>query len=107
MSIDLESIHLLLEPHLRPTTPDPNNAASQKIFKEHNELAKEYLRVCSLTEFGHCFPVSISLLSSFQIQSEIVYVTWSKNQLLNAMPEDQRQERLEFSRRLEERVSLC
>ncbi|XP_037028070.1 mitogen-activated protein kinase kinase kinase 7 [Bradysia coprophila] len=84
VSIDLESIHLLLEPHLRPTTPDPNNSASQKIFKEHNELAKEYLR----------------------IHSEIVYVTWSKNQLLDAMPEDQRQERLEFSRRLEERDNL-
>lgn len=34
-----------------------------------------------------------------------MYVTWHKKELLAAMAEDQRQERLEFSRKLEERVS--
>jgi len=84
VSIDLDSIHLLLEPHLRPATPDPNNSVSQNIFKEHKELAKEYLKV----------------------QTEIAYVTRHREKLLAAMAEDQRQERLEISRKLEERDNL-
>lgn len=44
-SIDLDSMHLMLEPNLRPATPDPNSRVSQQIFEEHKDLAKEYLKV--------------------------------------------------------------
>lgn len=43
---DLASVHLMLEPHLRPTPPDPNSDLSKEIFDEHKQLAKEYLKVC-------------------------------------------------------------
>lgn len=47
---DLASVHLMLEPHLRPAPPDPNSDLSKEIFDEHKQLAKEYLKVCS--KFG-------------------------------------------------------
>lgn len=43
---DLASVHLMLEPHLRPTPPDPKSDLSKQIFDEHKKLAKEYLKVC-------------------------------------------------------------
>lgn len=44
-TLDLDSMHLMLEPHLRPATPDPNSPISMQIFDEHNKLAQEYLKV--------------------------------------------------------------
>lgn len=43
---NLDSVHLMLEPHLRPEPLDPNSSFSKQIFDEHKELAKEYLKVC-------------------------------------------------------------
>lgn len=43
---DLASVHLMLEPHLRPAPPDLNSDLSKQIFDEHKQLAKEYLKVC-------------------------------------------------------------
>lgn len=42
---DLASVHLMLEPHLRPAPPDPKSDLSKQIFEEHKQLAKEYLKV--------------------------------------------------------------
>lgn len=42
---DLASVHLMLEPHLRPPPPDPKSDISKQIFDEHKQLAKEYLKV--------------------------------------------------------------
>lgn len=42
---DLDSMHLMLEPHLRPPQPDPNSEISKQIFEEHKKLANEYLKV--------------------------------------------------------------
>lgn len=42
---DLASVHLMLEPHLRPAPPDPKSDLSKQIFDEHKQLAKEYLKV--------------------------------------------------------------
>lgn len=42
---DLASVHLMLEPHLRPPAPDQNSDLSKQIFDEHRQLAKEYLKV--------------------------------------------------------------
>lgn len=41
-SLDLDT---LLDPHLRPGTPDLSDQRSQQIFEEHKEMAKEYLKV--------------------------------------------------------------
>lgn len=38
-------MHLMLEPHLRPVSPEPNDQTSKEIFEEHKRLAKEYLKV--------------------------------------------------------------
>jgi hypothetical protein len=48
----------ILDPHLRPVPPVPNEPTSQKIYSEHMALAQEYFKVSlkvfresSLTEF--------------------------------------------------------
>lgn len=38
-------MHLMLEPHLRPVSPEPNDQTSKEIFEEHKRLAKEYFKV--------------------------------------------------------------
>lgn len=38
-------MHLMLEPHLRPVSPEPNNQTSKEIFDDHKRLAKEYFKV--------------------------------------------------------------
>lgn len=43
--VDYDTIRIVLDPELRPSTPEPNNFLSKNIFEEHNKLAKEYLRV--------------------------------------------------------------
>lgn len=40
-----DSMHLMLEPHLRPVSPDRNSKLSTEIFNEHKQLANEYLKV--------------------------------------------------------------
>lgn len=40
-----DSMHLMLEEHLRPIPPKTNNRLSKEIFEEHKHLAKEYLKV--------------------------------------------------------------
>lgn len=41
----LDNIHLLLDPHLRPATPDFSDPKSVELFEEHKQLAQEYLKV--------------------------------------------------------------
>lgn len=45
----LDSMYLMLEPNLRPATPDPNSRVSLQIFEEHKDLAREYLKVSRAT----------------------------------------------------------
>lgn len=48
----------ILDPHLRPVPPAPNEPTSQKIYKEHMDLAQEYFKV-SLTRDIRCkFPIT-------------------------------------------------
>lgn len=35
----------ILDPHLRPVPPVPNEPTSQRIYKEHMDLAQEYFKV--------------------------------------------------------------
>lgn len=42
---DLDNMYLLLEPHLRPATPDLNDPKSRKLFEEHKQLAQDFLKV--------------------------------------------------------------
>lgn len=44
-SLDLETMHLMLEPNMRPVTPDPSSRISLEIFNEHKTLAQEFLKV--------------------------------------------------------------
>ncbi|XP_077294350.1 TGF-beta activated kinase 1 isoform X2 [Arctopsyche grandis] len=57
---DLESMHMMLDPHLRPVTPDFTNEASVQIYEQHNQLTKEYLKV----------------------QTELAYLSTHRSQLL-------------------------
>lgn len=43
--VDLDSMCLLLDPHLRPATPDLADPRSKALFEEHKQLAQEYLTV--------------------------------------------------------------
>ncbi|XP_075980227.1 uncharacterized protein LOC142979279 isoform X2 [Anticarsia gemmatalis] len=47
----LDSMHMMLDPHLRPISPDLNNEESKRIFEEHKQLAQEYLKI--QTEFAY------------------------------------------------------
>lgn len=49
-----DSMHLMLEPHLRPVPPDPKSRLSKEIFEEHKDLAKEYLKVIA-SKIISCF----------------------------------------------------
>lgn len=41
----LDSMHMMLDPHLRPISPDLSNEESKRIFEKHKQLAQEYLKV--------------------------------------------------------------
>lgn len=49
---DLDSMHMMLDPHLRPISPDLNNEESKRIFEEHKQLAQEYLKVSFMSLNG-------------------------------------------------------
>ncbi|XP_044272362.1 mitogen-activated protein kinase kinase kinase 7-like [Tribolium madens] len=66
---DLDKMYLLLEPHLRPATPDADNPQSMALFEEHKQLAQEY----------------------FKVQTELAYVSQKKNKLLAAQSQEQQQ----------------
>lgn len=42
---DLDDVYRLLDPELRPETPDDDCPQSLQIFKEHKQLAQEYLKI--------------------------------------------------------------
>jgi len=42
---NLDNMYLLLDPHLRPATPDPADPNSMGLFEEHKQLAQEYLKI--------------------------------------------------------------
>ncbi|XP_031629382.1 mitogen-activated protein kinase kinase kinase 7 isoform X2 [Contarinia nasturtii] len=79
-----DQLHLMLEPHLRPKPPDPNSDLSKEIYEEHNQLAKEYLK----------------------IHTEIAYVTKHRDEILSRMDAKERQERLEICNKLMEKEEL-
>jgi hypothetical protein len=51
---DLDKMYLLLEPHLRPATPDGENPQSVALFEEHKQLAQEYFKVSVAAQFAIC-----------------------------------------------------
>nr|WAK98088.1 mitogen-activated protein kinase kinase kinase 7 [Colaphellus bowringi] len=67
---DLDNMYVLLDPHLRPATPDYSEPKSVALFEEHKQLAKEY----------------------WKVQTELVLLTQKKNQLLAAEEEDERRQ---------------
>lgn len=42
---NLDNMYMLLDPHLRPATPDLQDPYSRALFEEHKKLAQEYLKV--------------------------------------------------------------
>ncbi|XP_063916019.1 mitogen-activated protein kinase kinase kinase 7-like isoform X2 [Zophobas morio] len=68
---DLDEVYLLLEPHLRPATPDNENPQSVALFDEHKQLAQEY----------------------FKIQTEMAYLSQKKDKLLAEQSQEQQTQR--------------
>lgn len=103
---DLASVHLMLEPHLRPPPPDPKSDVSKQIFDEHKQLAKEYLKVGSAIKHINFWPIFTHRihLSYIQIHTEIAYVTKHRDEILSKMDPEKRQERLELCNKLMEKV---
>lgn len=73
----------ILDPHLRPIPP-ANDPTSQKIYKEHMDLAQEY----------------------FKTQTEIAYLTKHKEKLLQNMTQDERKSRLDLLSKVKDKESL-
>nr|XP_023023008.1 mitogen-activated protein kinase kinase kinase 7-like [Leptinotarsa decemlineata] len=80
---DLDNMYVLLDPHLRPATPDYSEPKSVTLFEEHKQLAKEY----------------------WKVQTELVLLSQKKNQLLADEEEDQRR-KMNLKALQEEKESL-
>ncbi|XP_026756151.2 mitogen-activated protein kinase kinase kinase 7-like [Galleria mellonella] len=80
----LDSMHTMLEPHLRPISPDLNNEESKRIYEEHKQLAPEYLKV----------------------QTELAYLSNQKSELEAQMDEEELRQKREIIQLENEKESL-
>ncbi|KAJ8712393.1 hypothetical protein PYW07_005235 [Mythimna separata] len=80
----LDSMHMMLDPHLRPISPDLNNDESKRIFEEHKQLAQEYLK----------------------IQTEFAYLSNHKAELEEKMDDDELRQKREIIQLEKEKDSL-
>ncbi|CAD7091020.1 unnamed protein product [Hermetia illucens] len=81
-SLDLDAMQLTLDPELQPELPDPNSRLSQQLFKEHKNLAKEYLK----------------------IETELAYKTQQRDELLSDPLEGEK--RKDYLKKIHEKESL-
>ncbi|CAH2229964.1 jg14036 [Pararge aegeria aegeria] len=81
---DLDSMHMMLDPHLRPISPDLNNEESKRIFDEHKQLAQEYLK----------------------IQTELAYLSKHKSELEAEMDDEELRQKREIIQLENEKDSL-
>ncbi|XP_013180092.1 PREDICTED: mitogen-activated protein kinase kinase kinase 7-like [Papilio xuthus] len=81
---DLDSMHMMLDPHLRPISPDLNNEESKRIFEEHKQLAQEYLKT----------------------QTELAYLSNHKSELEEQMDSDELRQKREVIQLENEKDSL-
>ncbi|XP_050682239.1 mitogen-activated protein kinase kinase kinase 7 [Leptidea sinapis] len=81
---DLDSMHMMLDPHLRPISPDLNQEESKRIFEEHKQLAQEYLK----------------------IQTELAYVSKHKSELEGQMNDNELRKKREIIQLENEKDSL-
>ena len=107
----------ILDPHLRPVPPVPHDATSQKIYKEHMDLAQEYFKVriiasklrSLIKNWSSLVVPEIGSLDSpifsFQNQTEIAYLTKHKKNLLQSMSPEERSHRLDICNKLKEKAS--
>ncbi|XP_059052627.1 mitogen-activated protein kinase kinase kinase 7 [Achroia grisella] len=80
----LDSMHTMLEPHLRPISPDLNNEESKRIYEEHKQLAPEYLKV----------------------QTELAFLSNKKSELESQMDEEELRQKREIIQLENEKESL-
>ncbi|XP_072944597.1 mitogen-activated protein kinase kinase kinase 7-like [Epargyreus clarus] len=81
---DLDSMHMMLDPHLRPISPDLANDESKRIFDEHKQLAQEYLK----------------------IQTELAYLSKHKSELEEQMGDEELRQKREIIQLENEKDSL-
>ncbi|CAK1555684.1 unnamed protein product [Leptosia nina] len=81
---DLDSMHMMLDPHLRPISPDLTNEESKRIFEEHKQLAQEYLK----------------------IQTELAYLSKHKSELEEQMNDEELRQKREIIQLENEKDSL-
>lgn len=80
----LDAMHMMLDPHLRPISPDLSNDESKRIFEEHKQLAQEYLK----------------------IQTEFAYLSNHKSELEGKMDEEELRQKREIIQLENEKDSL-
>ncbi|KAF5291393.1 hypothetical protein FQR65_LT01703 [Abscondita terminalis] len=68
---NLDNVYLMLDPHLRPATPDSTDPNSLLLFEEHKKLAQEY----------------------FKVQTELAYLSQTKSKLQESQCKEQQQQR--------------
>ncbi|CAG4956753.1 unnamed protein product [Parnassius apollo] len=81
---DLDSMHMMLDPHLRPISPDLSNEESKRIFEEHKQLAQEYLKT----------------------QTELAYLSNHKSELEENMDSEELRQKREIIQLENEKDSL-
>lgn len=93
----------ILDPHLRPVPP-VDVPTSQKIYKEHMDLAQEYFKVSSARFFQLVNFLTKNNSTVKQNQTEIAYLTKHKESFLQGMAPDERNLRLDICNKLKEKV---
>lgn len=90
----------ILDPHLRPIPP-ANDPTSQKIYKDHIDLAQEYFKVRKLMIFDGILMI---FMFSLQTQTKIAYLSKHKEAILQEMTPEERIKRLEILSKLKDKV---
>lgn len=101
--VDLDSMCLLLDPHLRPATPDLTDPRSKALFDEHKQLAQEYLTVSHLK---HEKKETFLRNSIPQVQTELALLSQKRNKLLEAQTDEQQRQRRAIQQLQSEKESL-
>lgn len=98
-----DSMHLMLEPHLRPVPPSPNSPFSIEVYEMHKKLAKEYLKVRTLSKAFGIYHFH-TIFNQLQVQTEIAYKDKHREELLGTLDPPQRKECEDYCRKMEEYV---
>lgn len=93
---------MMLEPHLRPGTPDPNSSKSMQIYSEHIKAAEELLKVTI-----HCLSkIHLINFDVLQVQTKLSYAERQREKLLSAMTPERKKMQTEILQKIKAKDEL-